>query len=48
MLPEPVEANGTAPGFFSASAASSFAEPICVSVLTTRMVVLRSDRLGFS
>src|SRR5439155_1063594 len=42
MLPEPVDANGTAPGCFAASAASSFADRTGVSDLTTRMVLLRT------
>ncbi len=42
MLPEPVEANGMAPGLSLASAASSLAELTGWSGLTTRIVVGRT------
>ena len=42
MLPEPVEANGMAPGFSLATAARSLAEFTGASGFTTRIVVLRT------
>ena len=45
MLPDPVEAKGMVAGFSLASAASSLAELIAASGLTTRIVVGRTTKV---